>query len=209
LLTHCQEAIAKLNELDKSDNNNADAARGAWDWIFRSDGFFKEFDDKRKEEVKKSVGSSVQNQIRTLASAVTRVGQAALSLFNVPHKQRVPWEMQLVGEVRVRGYYSRNGFRPQEFRSNSEPLPKHSSLTFEATPTVSRPFKVYWQVVNTGEEARAAGGLRGGFYEGLTERGGLVRNESTLYKDSHWIECFIVKQGVCVARSGEFVVNIQ
>ncbi len=65
------------------------------------------------------------------------------------------------------------------------------------------------QVVNTGDEASSVpGGLRGGFCEGVTERGGLVRNEGTQYEGNHWIECFIVKQGACVARSGEFVVNI-
>ena len=25
----------------------------------------------------------------------------------------------------------------------------------------------------------------------------------------YWVECFVVKNGVCVARSGEFVVNIK
>jgi hypothetical protein len=209
LLTHVQEAIAKLKELDKVENDNPEAARAAWDWIFKSDGFFKEFDDKSKEDERENARACVQNHIHTLASVVTRAGQVALSFFNVPHKHRPQWDMQLIGDVHVRGYYTRKGFRSQEFQSNSEPLLKHCSLTFEATTTVNGSFKVYWQVVNTGDEASAVGGLRGGFCEGLTERGGLVRNEGTRYKGSHWIECFIVKQGVCVARSGEFVVNIQ
>jgi len=25
----------------------------------------------------------------------------------------------------------------------------------------------------------------------------------------HWIECFIIRDGTCEARSGEFVVNIE
>jgi len=37
----------------------------------------------------------------------------------------------------------------------------------------------------------------------------LERRESTLYKGMHWIECFIIKNGKCVARSSEFVVNIE
>ncbi len=209
LHTHTREAIAKLKELDKADSNNADAARVAWDWIFRSDGFFKAFDDKRKEDEDKAARASIVESENALASLARRVGSAALSIFRVPHRQRPQWDMQLAGAVHVRGYFTRKGFRQQEFQSNSEPLPKHCSLTFEATSAISRPFKVYWQVVNTGDEASTAGGLRGDFCDGLTERGGLVRNEGTRYKGSHWIECFIVKQCVCVARSSEFVVNIQ
>jgi hypothetical protein len=63
--------------------------------------------------------------------------------------------------------------------------------------------------VNTDDEARSANSLRGGYYDGVIEKGGRVRQESTLYSGMHWVECFIVKNGVCVARSGEFVVNIK
>ena len=46
------EALAKLEELEKPGNDNTDSARSVWEWIFKSDGFFGEFDDKRKEEEK-------------------------------------------------------------------------------------------------------------------------------------------------------------
>lgn len=211
LLTHVQEAIAKLKELDKSENDNAEAARSAWDWIFKSDGFFKEFDAEREKGESEEARMGMGESRNTLAAVARRIGSSALSIFSVPHRHRPQWPMQLTGTVQVRGYYFRNGYRWQEFQSNSEPLPKHYSLLFEAATTIGRPYKVYWQVVNTGDEAGAvSGGLRGGFCEGLTQKGGLTRKEATLYKGSHWIECFIVnKQGVCVARSGEFVVNIE
>ena len=35
-----------------------------------------------------------------------------------------------------------------------------------------------------------------------------VHWEKSLYTGKHWIECFIVKDGICVARSGRFYVNI-
>jgi hypothetical protein len=54
LQNRCKEALDKLKELDKAENDNVDAARGAWDWIFRSDGFFKEFDDRVKREEKEN-----------------------------------------------------------------------------------------------------------------------------------------------------------
>ena len=130
------------------------------------------------------------------------------SLFNVPHRKPLRWHWNPKGWVRISGKFSRNGFRPQQFESEAL-LPKHCSLSFYAKTNITWPYKVYWQVVNTGYEARNANCLRGEFYEGSMEKGGRTRKESTLYSGIHWIECFIVKQGVCLARSGEFVVNIE
>lgn len=207
LLTHSSEALSELRRLDSTDNNNADAARKAWDWVFRSDGFFKQFDD---EEAEKEAASSKETVAsRALAATATVAQSTSRAIFRVTHRQAPSWLMRTSRAVSIRATYCRDGFRTAEFRSDSTAIPKHCSLRFEADTDVPRPFKVYWQVVNTGAEAEAAGGLRGEFYDGLMERGGLVRKESTLYRGSHWIECFIVRDGVCVARSGEFVVNIE
>jgi hypothetical protein len=85
-------------------------------------------------------------------------------------------------------------------------------LNFIADTNVPPPFNVYWQVVNTGAEAASLGniGLRGEIFSAKSAgRGGLHQRESTLYTGMHWIECFIVKDGVCLARSGEYIVNIE
>lgn len=85
LLKHTQEALVQLKELDKSENKNVDSARTAWDWIFRSDGFFKAFDDKRKEEDKKKAlmekASLIGNGARTSSTGV--IGGAGIA--NVAH----------------------------------------------------------------------------------------------------------------------------
>ena len=80
---------------------------------------------------------------------------------------------------------------------------------FSAATDTAPPYEVFWQVVNTGEEARQANGLRGGFDRGRVDRGRLQRKESTLYEGFHSIECFVVKNGLCVGQSGPFVVNIR
>jgi hypothetical protein len=102
----------------------------------------------------------------------------------------------------------RNGFRPERLVSGGSNLPKHGSLRFEAETTVSGRYKVYWQVVNTGDEAEAADGLRGNFNFDGAIRDGLTHKESTLYRGTHSIECFIVKNGKLVARSGQFIISI-
>jgi hypothetical protein len=75
-----------------------------------------------------------------------------------------------------------------------------------STDIVFPPYKV----VNTGIEAKNADDLRGGFYSSTGIRKNKhYRNERTKYEGIHWVEAFIVKNGVCVGRSGEFIVNIE
>lgn len=130
-----------------------------------------------------------------------------LARFDVPHRQPPRWGIAASKYlVAVKARFRRRGFRPTGFASNSPPLAKGADLTFEALTTVPKPYEVFWQVVNTGDEARIAGQLRGDFYD--SHKSGPHRNESTKYTGMHWVECFVVKDGTCVARSGEFIVNI-
>ncbi|NCN06200.1 MAG: hypothetical protein GW949_11285 [Spirochaetales bacterium] len=89
---------------------------------------------------------------------------------------------------------------------------REKKICFKAKTTVSYPYSVYWQVVNTGKEASEAYCLRGDFYNSngasTFELGSNIRLEPTRYRGNHWVECFIVKDGICVARSREFVVRI-
>ena len=84
-------------------------------------------------------------------------------------------------------------------------MPKKYAIRFEANTNVPHPYEVQWQVVNTGTEA--AGNLRGGFE--VSDGGSGVRWETTAYAGTHWVEAFVVKNGVCVARSGRRYVRIR
>ena len=130
-------------------------------------------------------------------------------MLNPAHRKTPPWRRVDGGVVRIeRAILKRNGFRTKAFKSDGDALPKHYELTFEAVTDIPTPYEVYWQVVNTGREAEAANGLRGGFDEGVVTDGTLTMRESTLYSGTHSIECFIVKQGYLAAQSGQFIVNI-
>lgn len=127
------------------------------------------------------------------------------------HRKVAPWPYVQQGSVSIaEATWTANGFsRPVRFTSDSAPLRKRANLVFKARTNLQAPYDVYWQVVNTGAEAEAARCLRGGFDVGTVERGSIVRRESTLYAGSHSIECFVVKNGFLVARSGLFIVNIR
>jgi hypothetical protein len=76
---------------------------------------------------------------------------------------------------------------------------------FELTSTtVPPPFDVYWKVKNTGEEAAQRGALRGEItadHRGATAS----KTESTLYRGQHYVEIYVVKDNVCVAKAREHV----
>ncbi len=145
---------------------------------------------------------------RTGKAAPTLMKSRSLSMFDVPHRQVPQWPMVPKYKVGILARAWRKGWRTLNFSSGSAALPKDHNLKFYASTNVPQPFMVSWQVVNTGEEAKRAGQLRGDFYSGEGNYG-LERKESTKYKGMHWIECFIIKDGMCVARSGDFIVKIK
>ena len=51
--TRLSEALDELANLDKPAEDNLASARSRWDWIFKSDGFFAEFDAERGQEEKR------------------------------------------------------------------------------------------------------------------------------------------------------------
>lgn len=69
--------------------------------------------------------------------------------------------------------------------------------------SVAPPYSVYWKIRNTGAEAKAAGSLRGE----IITTGHSTRQESTLYAGEHWVECYVIKNGLCVAKARQ-PVNI-
>jgi hypothetical protein len=86
LQTRITEALDELATLDKADANNANSARTVWDWIFKSDGFFAEFDAKCSYEQKhKSLlakAGLIGFGTRTSPSGVL----GAISVANVAHR---------------------------------------------------------------------------------------------------------------------------
>lgn len=143
----------------------------------------------------------------SLSTLLPRIASA----ITAPHRQAAPWPVVQQGAVSIKqATWTANGFsRPIKFKSDAEPLLKNASLMFQAETNVPLPYDIYWQVVNTGNEAAAVRGLRGGFETGAVDRGAIVRRECTYYAGSHTIECLIVKSGYLVARSGLFIVNIR
>ena len=198
-----QEALGEIKTLDKSSKQNEKDARGVWDWVFKSDGFFAEYDEATR-----------------LVKSEAAVANSGRSQFDVPWAEKPAWEMRNSHSATIRGKWntSEHGIHWWDFPNNGPALDKNLYLRFFGETNVSPPYQVYWQVVNTGSDAVSKGSHRGQIVaSGSVGASGLrsttmvekpTRNERTLYRGMHWVEFFVVRGNVCLARSGPFVVNI-
>ncbi len=89
-----------------------------------------------------------------------------------------------------------DGFRPK-LLSRCLWLPIKRKLEFFIQEcNVPKPYNIYWKIRNTGIEAYKKNMLRGEIIEGSS-----TRIERTSFNGDHYVECYIVKNGVCVARN--------
>ncbi|MDA3347797.1 SMODS domain-containing nucleotidyltransferase [Pseudomonas aeruginosa] len=82
-------------------------------------------------------------------------------------------------------------------------LPKEKKLTFYiVSDNVEPPYKIYWKVRNTGREAVKRKMQRGNI---VIDSGARQITETSNFDGDHFVECYAVKNGVCVARGRVYV----
>lgn len=110
---------------------------------------------------------------------------------------RISASVRLVGRVRRAGV-----LRPYDLPQRGDRVGKGRYIDFRLEDcTVAEPYQVYWKVKNTGTEARQRNQLRG-----QVRRRESSMYEHTAYLGSHYVEVYIVKDGVCVARDRQQVI---
>jgi hypothetical protein len=138
----------------------------------------------------------------TTAAAITTTGAVADPGEEfIDRTKNIP--IRISGSVRLVGRVWRAGvLRAFDLPTRGDIVGKNREIDFRIENcTVPGPFDVYWKVKNTGAEARAHGQLRG-----QVERADSTRHERTAYVGSHYVEVYIVKNGVCVARDRQRVI---
>ena len=133
------------------------------------------------------------------------------SFFNVPYKAKPNWyegSNISVVDVKVKCYTENNKIINYSPDGNTL-LDKGINIDFTlvGAAAFSCNTKIFWQVVNTGEEARANHCLRGEFEPSNIFNYG--RHESTSYTGTHWVQAFVVNDGICIAKSKEILVKIK
>ena len=132
---------------------------------------------------------------------------ALIACATASHRQKPIWPMSHGGAAFIGLRVQDKNGNVIEYENNGAPLDKGLLLQFQAYTGVKKPFTVKWQITNTGEEAQRAGCLRGNFEN--SDIGEMGKRESTSYSGSHSVQCFIIKRGVCTAKSKDFIINIK
>ncbi|MBQ3530336.1 MAG: nucleotidyltransferase [Oscillospiraceae bacterium] len=93
-----------------------------------------------------------------------------------------------------------NGWRPKPISEILKLLKNFLPFNFEVKCTLEytdcpKPYKVFWKVKNVGPEAERRNQVRGQIFE----KGNSII-EHTNFFGNHYIECYIIKNNVCVAK---------
>lgn len=196
------EEAADISENALNDNEHDEAA-GLWQKIFGEDFIF---------QTDKQV--SVGNALAKLGD--TSHAKPLIFPFQQPPNVRVEIEAYFRTEHRRRVYKRKIGFVPviiarykrQILSGSRVKSGGHLDYYAHVHGLKGREYQVYWQVVNTGDEAIREDGLRGNFFVSKDTNNLKYNYEQTSYEGIHWIECFVVMNNVCVARSGRFYIDI-
>lgn len=90
-----------------------------------------------------------------------------------------------------------NGFRPGTPLRRLRRATRQMKVGFALVTDCPEPYELIWKVRNTGPEAeRVPGGLRGKL---LDDDGSRRRTETTQYRGKHYVEAYVVKDGLVVA----------
>jgi len=110
------------------------------------------------------------------------------------------YPVHLVHDLKLSCIISGNGFRPTSIGSFLGILRKfvpHNlqiKCTVEST-TVVNPDAILWKVRNVGPMAVRKNDIRG-----QIQKRGYSITENTKFFGEHYIECYVIKNGICVAR---------
>jgi class 3 adenylate cyclase len=130
----------------------------------------------------------------------------------IPHRLKSPWILPKGIRVKIQGKISYDGVNFRGF-SSDEQIGKNATLHFTPLHSINTPYTVRWQITNTGDEAREIGCLRGDefHFADIIQANGIYigRKETTAYRGTHYVQCFIVRNGnQCLGYSEPFVVRV-
>ncbi|MDH3324602.1 MAG: hypothetical protein OEL89_03115, partial [Candidatus Peregrinibacteria bacterium] len=111
------------------------------------------------------------------------------------------YQFEIDAKVNMPGFL--RGYLSDFLKRGLLKLEREKEIKFEIkTNTVPLPYIIKWKVRNFGDQARKTSQLRGKI---LDDGGEEIRTEITRYTGTHYVECFVIKDNICVAKSIIFV----
>ena len=176
-----------------------------------NENLLEDYSKTKKDCFLRQLGSFIQSAEEALSdkSSQKNACKAWQSHFG---KDRFPFESEefiedyhqvnIQYELKIDCLVSQKGFRTHSLIQmifNKLPLLRNNTLNFYIDDcNVPKPFQVKWKVRNVGKEAIRRNQIRGQI---LNDDGNHQRTESSNFCGSHFVECYIIKDNICVAQS--------
>lgn len=134
-------------------------------------------------------------------SVPLKTSESARSFDNTEEFIEDRFPVDITHSVTIDCEVTQNGWRPASLREmlrRKTLLKADKDLKFTVTScTVDWPYDLKWKVLNRGDEAERRNMIRGQIIDSSQSD---VRQERTTFRGEHVVECFVVKDGIVVAR---------
>lgn len=148
---------------------------------------------------KKIFGRPFPSAVSTVAE--DSVAKAAQSWKNTEEFIEDKYPVDIRYNLEIDCEITQNGFRENTLVNmllRGIRLSPNKQLLFKVEKIdVAEPDEIFWKVLNVGEIAKQKDQVRGQI---VSDAGKLQKQESTSFKGEHIVECYVVKNGVVVAR---------
>lgn len=168
-------------------------AKEAYNKIFAYDGTEEDINEKLREIFGNEFPKNDVISESAYEVASRKTEQFIYQLFPVD----IRYNLRIDCEV------TQDGYRPYFLRymlNAGMLLMINKSLKFEIqscdVPSGAESCDIYWKVRNVGSEALKRNQIRGQ----IIKTNSKIQKEQTSFRGAHYVECFLVKNGVCIAR---------
>ncbi|MVN91481.1 nucleotidyltransferase [Mucilaginibacter sp. HME9299] len=178
--------------------------------IYYSDKITEAYDetDKEKSLVKwQEIFGECFKKPKTKTEEQQNAASRSLVSYNNTEQQITelgfPLRINPIYKVRLTGRVNKKtGHRHYDLATQGNKVGRGRWITFTVTNVnIPQPYAIYWKTLNRGEHAIASNCIRGQINEG-----GVTHQEPTSFKGNHFVECYIVKDGICVAKDRQSVI---
>lgn len=116
-----------------------------------------------------------------------------------------PLRLNPIYKIRINARVNKKiGHRTYDLNTQGNKVHRGREITFTVKNyNIPQPYNIYWKTLNRGEYAIESDCIRG-----QVTAGGITHYEPTSFKGSHFVECYIVKDGICVAKDRQSVIII-
>lgn len=152
-------------------------------------------------EGKPSANKKWREVFGTSVPLATKTTESSLSFRDTEEFIEDSLPVDITESVSIDCEVTQNGFRPtwlRAMRRSGVLLMAAKDLRFVVKEcSVEQPYKLQWKVLNTGPEAEKRDMIRGQI---INSSGPGVRSEHSDFRGEHMVECYVIKDGVVVAR---------